>query len=807
MKLTTRMLSLLMALLMVLSFATACNKDGAGNTEEPPAEGDPTLLTVANYKVVYGRAVAGSTLTRISELQYEIEQKTGKKILAEKDTSRNEIEDDNFEILIGDTSRVQSGQANNKLNGKNGYVIQRIGNKVAINASSDYMLEKALDYFAENVVGKAEKDAGVIPMAEEFSYTNTGIASVRFLGGIGGALKYKLIYSSAVDTDPNHPYFTNQKDAEKTYQVDYVWTQIQTLPEAFATLTGKTVSPVTDKAAEDSTYIEVLIGKTNRELSKELYEKLAPGEYGVLFRDNQIAIGFQVDSHINQAFDFFKSVVKYCTNKAGAVYLPTGELFSQRFVQFADGVPEFTAGEFAGANDSGAGTLVKSSETGTLQMSYKSTTENDFNSYCSKLEKSGYKLYFENSNKNTDNSKKNLFKTYTNEENMVHVYFVGSMGMTRVVTAKLENVNMPNVTMESYNKVTDSKMTQMRLAYDTGTFGMCYIFTLEDGSFILFDGGQRGSTDETTGVQTESYDHIRLYDVLTSLNKRADKKIVIAAWVLTHQHGDHYGNFVAFAEKYGQNENIVVEKCILNFASRGYMYNSHNPHMGSINHIINVGQKFLQPFEIVEVHTGQKIWVRNAMLEVLYTQEDLYPDPLMFFNNSSLVTRVHINKTNGSGSISSTQTVMMLGDLHYEGSLRMQEMYGDDVKSSAFLKSDVVQVAHHGYNGCTFELYKVIAPSVVFFPVSQKGYNTITKTTYGGNYNIKGTTYKPGQVNYNIINNLTSVVKDGSGNKAIKVADQYNWTLNFPFTASSIGNYLKNNTVPAGPSGNGAYPH
>jgi len=60
-------------------------------------------------------------------------------------------------------------------------------------------------------------------------------------------------------------------------------------------------------------------------------------------------------------------------------------------------------------------------------------------------------------------------------------------------------------------------------------------------------------------------------------------------------------------------------------------------------------------------------------------------------------------------------------------------------------------------------------------------------------------TYKPGQVNYNIANNLSY--------KALKVADQYNWTLKFPFTASSINTYLRSDIVPAGPSGNGAYPH
>ena len=63
---------------------------------------------------------------------------------------------------------------------------------------------------------------------------------------------------------------------------------------------------------------------------------------------------------------------------------------------------------------------------------------------------------------------------------------------------------------------------------------MCLIFTLCDGSFLIFDGGC-------------AEDARQVYDALKALNQRADGKIVVAGWFFTHDHGDHTGAFSALA--------------------------------------------------------------------------------------------------------------------------------------------------------------------------------------------------------------------------------------------------------------------
>ena len=88
------------------------------------------------------------------------------------------------------------------------------------------------------------------------------------------------------------------------------------------------------------------------------------------------------------------------------------------------------------------------------------------------------------------------------------------------------------------------------------------------------------------------------------------------------------------------------------------------------------------------IYTGQKIWVRNAQIEILFTPEDIYPHNINNYtdaNDSSVISRITIDGT----------TFMMLGDTGKIGSETLCSMYG------TVLKSDACQIAHHGYSYAT----------------------------------------------------------------------------------------------------------
>ena len=49
----------------------------------------------------------------------------------------------------------------------------------------------------------------------------------------------------------------------------------------------------------------------------------------------------------------------------------------------------------------------------------------------------------------------------------------------------------------------------------------------------------------------------------------------------------------------------------------------------------------------------------------------------------------------------------------------MRAMYG------SYLKSDQVQIAHHGGDGCELELYQLVKPTCVWYPHKREAYETV----------------------------------------------------------------------------------
>jgi len=401
-----------------------------------------------------------------------------------------------------------------------------------------------------------------------------------------------------------------------------------------------------------------------------------------------------------------------------------------------------------------------------IELCYDGSGVNEasFADYCRVLENAGYRVHM--SNRIEDS----IFKTYINEAvgATLHVSYAAfkhanAQGVTlfspciRIVSSTLDSVNVIEEELlnerQTFEKVTQTRITTMQLNRAEGNWGNCYIMTLEDGSFVIFDGaGSYGNSD-----------HNRLWNVLSTLYEQvhgylpsAENPIVIAAWYLSHGHFDHFSNFWKFCEVYGSR--ISVERMLANFSSDEENYNTHDPNpqirdsLNRLNLIVSGGVKYYK------VHSGQKFYIRNVELEVLYTHEDLYPQKLEIFNDSSTVIRFTVHNTDGNGNRSGEScSSLWLGDLHYRGSKCLRAMYG------AYLDSDMVQLAHHGYNGCEYELYQLVSPELVWWPCGRGEYHN-TQTV---DPNSSVTQYV---IDYRVAHELESV-------RYIILGDDYNTTL------------------------------
>ena len=824
-----KLMSLLLVLVMLLSSCSVLSssvndpdgddKEQSGEQpggdeggEDDPAESNGKTyageVDLSKFKMVYARSVSNMMLAQIATYQEDVAAKTGGSMLASKDRDKmgSMLNTADFEILLGRTSRKQSEEAYNMLKGEAGFVVAQIDNKVVITGTSDYMVSLGWQHFYEKFVATATAKNGKFAFDKDYCFVDTGISTQDVLNS--GA--FSIVYDKGLDTNIKSDYTGSTSNK----YVDYLYSQVLAFRTKWAGVSGKAeeqIALLADSISQGSTGIELLIGRTSRAVSEELLGTLAVNEYGVLCRNRQIAIGGWSDEMVVNAINHLTLVMDYCKEYvSGNVRMPIGVVFNADRTAYPDGVPQFEGGTLVGVVESGSGTLDSDVENSTFQECYADCTEQQYEKYCSTLLGEGFALYHHTQNKNSDSNLTNYFRTYTNSTNMVHVYYMGDMQVVRVIVSRLDNVNLPNVDKENYTKITEPRLTQMRFAYDTGNFGLCTILTLEDGSFIIYDGGGEGKN----GVAAN--DDLRLYNLLKQLNTREDGQIVIAAWILTHQHWDHYYNFYRFCEKYGKS--VTVEQYICNLSSSSYKYNSYNPDGYGIKSLIKVRDQFMKtPFDIVEVHTGQKVWVRNVQVEILFTQEDMYPSPIYYFNNTTLVTRLHVYRTvaavgsevTANTSTSSVNTILMLGDQNHEASHYMLDMYGRNVKAGATLKSDIVQVAHHGVNGVISEVYNVADPTLLLWPTSQKNYNSWTNGKAGGNTvchyegclgddGVKGN--DDGKHSYKIINKRLRDKID-AGDMTVIIADGYNWTFDFPWSVG--GNIYFTDDL--GVTGNGTY--
>ena len=222
--------------------------------------------------------------------------------------------------------------------------------------------------------------------------------------------------------------------------------------------------------------------------------------------------------------------------------------------------------------------------------------------------------------------------------------------------------------------------------------GMSYVMPLADGSFMILDGGYP-SDPEADALMAFLEEHNPL-----------GGKPRIAGWLITHLHGDHYGCFFRFAEKYA--DRVTLDAMYYNFPFEGHGF---WPGFGKdvVNKIHSLCATMGDVKLYERVHTGETFYLADIRIDVLLTHEDLYPVTGTNNNDSSTVFRV----TAGG------QRIMLLADIEARASDVLEaNMPADE------LKSDIVQFAHHGYEGALPSLYDIIGAPTVLFPLNIYGW-------------------------------------------------------------------------------------
>ncbi len=265
-------------------------------------------------------------------------------------------------------------------------------------------------------------------------------------------------------------------------------------------------------------------------------------------------------------------------------------------------------------------------------------------------------------------------------------------------------------------KKTTPLITQVRPAYFSVDCGMTYVIRVCDGRFVLID---------SSIGEYEEADH--LWDVLLS-QCEGNEKPVIAAWFITHPHWDHFDGFVKFMEKY--KDRVQLDSVVYSWATEDVCQLPTDQNLDHFDHmIVSLGDTV----PIIVPHTGQRFEYADAVFEVLFTWEDLYPEKIPDVNDTSLVMRMEL----------AGRSVLWLGDMGRQTAAYLCRHY----PAEAF-QCEILQVAHHGYNGASDEFYRKADPKVLLWPCPDFWY-PVVRLWETNDYLIKspkiGTTIIAGQ--------------------------------------------------------------
>ena len=319
-------------------------------------------------------------------------------------------------------------------------------------------------------------------------------------------------------------------------------------------------------------------------------------------------------------------------------------------------------------------------------------TDEGYLQYMEILDEAGCELYAKNQIKNSH------YSTWLSGETTVTAIYIN--GYSRVHLIAEETGGLPGLLEDNvYNDYgVENLVAQIGADYD-GTInnGMCYVYRLCDGSFLIVDSGH-----EEDGCADA------LYETLCRLAPDPEH-IVIAAWFLTHAHGDHMGGFIRFSDKYA--DRVTLEQVIYNYPN-AKSFRDSGAHLEWRVKTERVCE-YYEGLKVIEAHPGQRFYIRDAEIEMLFTW-DLLKSEITYFNNTSLVLTIDLDG----------ERIMQLGDCGPLASETIALMYG------AYLKSDIVQVSHHGYKGASSLLYRWIDADVALWPTTKANYEKYKGAEY-----------------------------------------------------------------------------
>ena len=422
--------------------------------------------------------------------------------------------------------------------------------------------------------------------------------------------------------------------------------------------------------SHDKNEYVILVGETSYNESALIYKKTKSNSYGIqILNKTRMVLYFSTEAEGNKLVNALMSVIS--TDDNGYFWVKGDYTIEKKTNLKLEATPSYpTSTTKVDCGDS------------TTMLYAKGTNLSSYEKYCSTLKSSGYTEYSKR-----DNVNGNYYRIYVKNMTAINVYFTKNNSTVRIITGPIDDIPSNDVdkTPEKNKKVTLRLISQG----EENNCGLGLLMHLPNGKFIIFDGG------------FPRYD--KLYGLLNEISTNGEK-IVIAGWFISHPHGDHQDAVTNFIKKHAHS--VDVENIFYNYApSSVYEGTTQEKNSGGLKGVTDdlnngISSNFSRTTKVIKPHTGQIYKFGSVSAEILYTVEDILPSKLDYVNSSSLVVRFTI----------AGQTILALADATHTVSTILQNTYG------SYLKSDIVQLAHHGIYPGHASLYTKINAPVLLWP-------------------------------------------------------------------------------------------
>ena len=258
----------------------------------------------------------------------------------------------------------------------------------------------------------------------------------------------------------------------------------------------------------------------------------------------------------------------------------------------------------------------------------------------------------------------------------------GGTGMQTLPASSGVNIQqsapMPGTTIQTTTLTSASGVGELwMLASTTGAQNLSIVIKSPHGKLIVVDGGWEADADK-----------------LSSLILQQGGKV--DAWLITHPHEDHVGALCTILND--SSRKIKIDKIYCSLATPDWYRQVSPTGAGIADQLLSAFTKLPVGTVTNNIGRGTEINIDDVNIRVLnnrgvYTYNGV--------NNSSMVYKIRV----------SGQSILILGDLAYDGGK-------DLIKTctAAELKSDIVQMAHHGQQGVDQDAYALIAPTTCLWP-------------------------------------------------------------------------------------------